>query len=386
MARQIAGLAVALAAALLSVAPARADVADGGFERPAVSGTVNYVAPATVDAWTLTAGRLMQADASGWTPASGVQSIEFGAPDIAAPSDAIRQVVSVVPGRHYRLSFRYADGVFLGAGYLPCGAIAGIVEPVTASWNGVPVLTVPWSGGHLTDDWQSASTVVAATGDSAVLELGDHRENDFERCGMTLDDVALGTASAQDTGITLASSPNPSVTGQPVTVTATVIGGDAATVPLGSVQFAVDGVPTGAPVPLDAGGHATLVRSTLAPGTHAIGAAFQPAAASGFQPAAASALTQTVQPAATTTTMAATPDRVVAGQPGTISVRVAPSLRVRARRQAAWRSAWPTARRSPVRSPSPAARRTSSWRGTRAPTTSSPTTPATPASPRALAR
>jgi hypothetical protein len=113
------------------------------------------------------------------------------------------------------------------------------------------------------------------------------------------------------------------VTGQAVTLTATVTGG-AATVPQGAVQFSVDGATAGAAVQLDSGGHATLVRSALPVGTHAIAAAFQPAAGSGFEPSAATPLSQAVQTAATTTTITLTPDRVVAGQPGTISVRVAP--------------------------------------------------------------
>jgi hypothetical protein len=136
--------------------------------------------------------------------------------------------------------------------------------------------------------------------------------------------AAVGLRTVAATSITLTAAPNPSVTGQLVTLTATVTAGATAAVPQGSVQFSIDGATASAPVALDDTGQATLARSTLAAGPHTVTAAFQPAAGSGFDPATAAPLTQTVQPAATTTTMTATPDHVVAGQPGTISVKVVP--------------------------------------------------------------
>ena len=92
----------------------------------------------------------------------------------------------------------------------------------------------------------------------------------------------------------LTSSLNPSVYGQSVTFTATVNthGGPA---PQGSVQFAVDGVNTGGPVPLT-GTQATFATSALALGKHTITAAFT---GSGFQTSGAT-LTQTVKPASVT--------------------------------------------------------------------------------------
>ena len=92
----------------------------------------------------------------------------------------------------------------------------------------------------------------------------------------------------------LASSLNPSVYGQSVTFTATVDTHGGPT-PQGSVQFAVDGVNTGAPVPLT-GNQASFATSALSIGKHTITAAFT---GSGFQTSGAT-LTQTVNPASVT--------------------------------------------------------------------------------------
>ena len=75
------------------------------------------------------------------------------------------------------------------------------------------------------------------------------------------------------TGTDLTSSINPSDVGESVTFTATVTsGGEPVTA--GSVQFAVDGSPAGAAVPLPASGQVTLTNGALTAGTHLITAEF----------------------------------------------------------------------------------------------------------------
>jgi uncharacterized repeat protein (TIGR01451 family) len=78
------------------------------------------------------------------------------------------------------------------------------------------------------------------------------------------------TIAPAATAVTISSSANPSVFGQPVVFTALVTSGSGA-VPTGSVQFIVDGSNFGAPVLLDAGGQATSAADTFLSGLdHAI--------------------------------------------------------------------------------------------------------------------
>lgn len=102
----------------------------------------------------------------------------------------------------------------------------------------------------------------------------------------------------QATAMSLSSSANPSVFGQPVTFTATV-----SPVPDGgTVTFAVDGSPLGGPVAVDTTtGQATSASiATLARGTHTVTATYSGNAS--FTPAAAH-LTQVVNKAPVTTTL-----------------------------------------------------------------------------------
>jgi hypothetical protein len=103
---------------------------------------------------------------------------------------------------------------------------------------------------------------------------------------------------------TLASSANPSVWGQPVTITATVAAVPPATgTPTGTVTFTIDGV-AGAPVALS-GGKASFTTAALAPGTHSITAAYS--GDSTFLPSNASLTpAQAVGQATTTLSLTAT--------------------------------------------------------------------------------
>ncbi len=67
------------------------------------------------------------------------------------------------------------------------------------------------------------------------------------------------------TGTTLVSSPNPSDSGEPLTLTATVVGKGGGT-PTGTVIFFADGLPIGSSLLTD--GVATLTTTTLGPGEH----------------------------------------------------------------------------------------------------------------------
>ncbi|MCU1458201.1 MAG: hypothetical protein JWL73_2293 [Actinomycetia bacterium] len=118
-------------------------------------------------------------------------------------------------------------------------------------------------------------------------------------------------------------SVNPSVFGQPVTFSAAVTAvAPGAGVPTGSVQFFVDGVPSGAAVVLDGTGNATSAPvSNMSVGAHSIDAHY-----SGdvdFLLSSANVLTS-VNQGSTTTSVASDPNPSVFGQSVTITATVAP--------------------------------------------------------------
>ncbi|MCW2834435.1 MAG: hypothetical protein JWN68_2388 [Nocardioides sp.] len=101
------------------------------------------------------------------------------------------------------------------------------------------------------------------------------------------------------------------VYGQPATATVRV--GD---VRDGSVQFTLDGSPIGEPVVTAADGTATsseLTRSTLAVGSHPVGAVFTPTDTNRYATSSATPVTLTVSKAATTSTVKVTGNVVTAG-------------------------------------------------------------------------
>ncbi len=80
-------------------------------------------------------------------------------------------------------------------------------------------------------------------------------------------EVRTAVCAKANTLTTIASSANPSIVGQAVTLTATVAPAGAAT---GTVQFKDNGVALGAPVAVSAGGTASITTSALAQGIHPI--------------------------------------------------------------------------------------------------------------------
>ena len=146
-----------------------------------------------------------------------------------------------------------------GGGATPTGTVAfqdGATTLGTGALNGSGVATLTTSALSV-----ATHSITAVYGGSA---------NYATSTSSTLSQV-VGKAA---TTLGLASSDASSVYGQSVTFTATVSvtapGGGTAT---GSVQFRVDGLDLGAPVPL-AGGRATLATSALGAGSHEMTAAF----------------------------------------------------------------------------------------------------------------
>ena len=125
--------------------------------------------------------------------------------------------------------------------------------------------------------------------------------------GNTANDASNATFTIQGTSTTtLASSPNPSVVGQSVTLTATVTPASAT----GSVEF-FDGATSLGTAPLS-GGTAALNTSALAAGPHSLTASYLGSVATAGSTSAVQA--HTVNPAATTTGLASSPNPSVVGQ------------------------------------------------------------------------
>ncbi|WP_426571063.1 Ig-like domain repeat protein [Aquihabitans sp. McL0605] len=131
--------------------------------------------------------------------------------------------------------------------------------------------------------------------------------------------VAAGTSTT-----TLASSANPSASGQAVTLTATVAPVAPATgIPTGTVTF-TEGATLLGTAPVQGTGQASITRSTLAVGTHPIVATYGGDANVGGS--ASSALGQVVAQASTTTTLASDTSPSVPNQSVTFSAKVTPAF------------------------------------------------------------
>ncbi|GAA1972700.1 hypothetical protein GCM10009738_57550 [Kitasatospora viridis] len=132
---------------------------------------------------------------------------------------------------------------------------------------------------------------------------------------------AVFFAVPQTTKSTLGSSADPSVFGQPVAFTASVVPPPDG----GTVTFKVDGTQLGGPVAVDsATGTATSAAiATLAPGPHTVAAVY--GGDPNYVGDTAMTLTQDVGKAPVTTTLASAPDPSVFGQPVTVTDTVCPT-------------------------------------------------------------
>jgi len=133
--------------------------------------------------------------------------------------------------------------------------------------------------------------------------------------------AALGqTVNPANTATVLGNAPNPTVFGQPVTLTATVTAtAPGAGAPDGTVTFSADGASMGT-APLAAGA-ATLNSSALAVGSHTLSAAYGGSAS--FNGSSSGLATQTVNRANSTTVLASSVNPSLNGQPVTFTATVA---------------------------------------------------------------
>lgn len=135
--------------------------------------------------------------------------------------------------------------------------------------------------------------------------------------------AALGQTVLAVSTITLVSSQNPSVYGQPVTFTATLIADFTHFTPTGTVTFYVDGNPLDSG-PVDPTTHQiTYVTSTLTVGSHQIYVIYS--GDPNFSGCTSTAITQTVNQASTTTGLLVSPSNPVVGQTLTLLATVTPA-------------------------------------------------------------
>ncbi|MFE2188881.1 Ig-like domain repeat protein, partial [Streptomyces sp. NPDC059455] len=180
--------------------------------------------------------------------------------------------------------------------------------------DGSTTVTVP-----LTGDTATTSHAYASTAGSPYTIIATYSGDD-DFTGSTGLDIQTVTPASSST--TLSSAPNPSVTGQPVTFTATVASGQpGAGTPPGTVTF-------------DFGDGTQAVRAPLTGGTAIAVHAYPGTAGSPYTVTATydgdvsftgstDTLTQTVDPGATSTTVFSSPDPSQVGQPVTVTANVA---------------------------------------------------------------
>jgi hypothetical protein len=194
-----------------------------------------------------------------------------------------------------------------GAGFSPTGNVT-FVDLTTGQTIGAVALV-----------GQQASIPLSllATG-SHNIQANYNGDSNFTGSSATLTQVV----NKADTSTALASSPNPSVAGQPVTFTATVTANaPGAGTPTGSVNFSENGNPIGSAT-LGSNGQAAITIATLSVGTHSITASYQ--GDGNFNGSNGGPLTQTVNKNDTTTLVLSSVNPSLVGQSVTFTAAISP--------------------------------------------------------------
>jgi hypothetical protein len=205
------------------------------------------------------------------------------------------------------------------------GQVITFVAPTSVSLGTTPTLTATTTGTSMmpitfTSTTPNFCTVTSAgvltpvaVGACTILanQLGDATHNPAAQVSQNI------TVKLASSTVTVASSANPSVYGQAVSFTATLTNPVPTT---GTIQWAVNGTNSGAPVAVSATGTSTFtpVQTTpLAIGSYIVSAAYVPATADTTHGPATGQVTQVVGKAKTTTT-------VTVNTGGALSATVAP--------------------------------------------------------------
>ena len=182
------------------------------------------------------------------------------------------------------------------------------VEPTISGLGGFTGVVTFEEGTSILGQTPISSSGVA-TFTTSALAVGSHTitaayYSDPVYAASSGDDSSSPQLVQSATTTTVSSSPEPSVFGQTVTVTALITdGGSGAGIPTGTVSFTEGGDTLASAVPVDSTGHASFTLSSLAVGSHTITATFSGTAGWGGSSGNNSASPQIVNPDATTTSV-----------------------------------------------------------------------------------
>jgi hypothetical protein len=201
------------------------------------------------------------------------------------------------------------------------GQAVTFTATVTASAGGTPIGTVNFKNGGLLGSATLSNGVATFT--TSSLPAGSAETITAVYVGNANDDGSKGTVTQTvmkaATSVTLTSSMNPSISGQPVIFTATVTAASGAA-PVGNVSFK-NGTTVLGSAPLTKNGVATFTTSRLPAGNpDSITAAYL--GNGSFGASASTVLPQVVQAYATATTLASSLNPSVAGQAVTLTATV----------------------------------------------------------------
>jgi hypothetical protein len=164
---------------------------------------------------------------------------------------------------------------------------------------------------------------------TSALATGPHTitatyAGDTNFTGSTSDPLTQTVNASQPviaaTNTAVASSANPSVTGQSISFAAAVVSANGVGTPTGTVQFLIDGANFGNPVAPANGSATSASISNLAIGGHTISAVYSGDTA--FSASAAASITQTVNAAASTTSLGSSLNPSIATQSVTFTAKV----------------------------------------------------------------
>ncbi len=194
----------------------------------------------------------------------------------------------------------------------------------SAPGSGIPTGTVTFMDGSTTLGTGTLNGSGQITLGTSALSVGSHSitivyagDTDFTT---STSSALTQTVNQSATSSSVSSSANPSVFGQNVTLTATVVAtAPGAGIPTGDVTF-MDGSTTLGTGTLDGSGQATLSTSALSIGSHSITVVY--AGDTNFTTSTSSALTQTVNQAATASSVSSSVNPSVFGQSVTFTATV----------------------------------------------------------------
>ncbi len=208
---------------------------------------------------------------SNFTPGSGTLASDYNLPTTASGAGQITKANAVISVTPYSVTYD-------GNAHTATGTATGVESPTPANLTSLLTLTGTThtsAGTYNGDAWSFAGN-------------GNYNATS----GTVNDSIAKAT-----TGTIVTSSANPAVYGQQVTFTATVTNTSSGStaVPTGTVQFVVDGNNFGAPVAVNAIGHAVSLPDTFLSGaSHTVQADYTNSDGN-FTGSNSTNLTQTVQ-------------------------------------------------------------------------------------------